>query len=846
MKFKETFFGESDEQNWGIVISIIFLLVAGVILLTVVFRSRKPGPNPNPPPGPNPNPPPGPNPNPQPPPGPNPNPPPGPNPNPPPGPNPNPPPGPNPNPPPGPNPNPPPGPNPNPPPGPGPNPNPNPNPPPGPGPNPNPNPNPPPSTGAGKDKFDPENVQTRTISTKNNPTFRNFMFDAVETKKGIVNITPRSLTVNEFGTSNAQRLALAEVPNPFLKMINQPPNTVNFLPNQYLAMVYPQYPLEFLATDVDSYVDFVYEPFASQLFKSKTNGINFKTKTWETPEGILFDRTDENLRRRYYRTRLIEVINQSVIYDNTNPDTKRDNFQGTWYDVCSGSGYFLPIRECLLCKNTVHLTNLLDLDEKTFAKWAHPEFKSFVFNESNRQLLPWKNSEVKPTDTNFNLDRQILAERLSSTSSSLKISYMGPTPTAIPTQSNNLEFNKTVRFLVYHAGIRGFRTIQILNEWDQTISNFRNLFCHIIDPIMSNRTIEKSHWWAMGPNPSSYNMDLYSLFLTGHYDEPVHRPFKPNIAAIDPVIQRCTDMKGTLSINDGWRDCLQIRPYVGKDTPITLLFKEDQLAKVADLPKTTREDKLRSYWILVYGNKNNVWQSKSLEVLERLWKDKEVLFQNFARQVGLPDNDIVTAGRIQYYKDADPDICKKFGHCAIDMEVRQEFNRPLELMKYIEVVRANSRYSHFQEIDFFAATWYYPVNGSGLWVPTGILAVSGNKSNFLQNFQENVDLEGQFQQDAPLSRSAIMAGADTLLMYRFLGRTELCTFKDYISTQASVFRMDPFDPRANEPSDTFFIESGFPVRNVLYDAAQRDVCFFSFKKYYPSNGLVCTAREGTF
>jgi len=699
----------------------------------------------------------------------------------------------------------------------------------------------------GKDKFDANNTKTRTTELKDDLNFKNFMKDAIQTKKAIVNFTPKSLTANVFGQPNKNRPAVMESPNPFVSLMAQSAGSVRVAPDQYLSLVFPRYPQTFLPTDLTSYVDFVYEPFASGLFQSTTNGDNFKTKIWQTGEGILFDRTKEGLPRRFYRTEYVEVINRSMIYDNTNPDTNRDNFQGTWYDICSGSGYFLPVRQCLLCRNSVHLMNLLGFDDAWFAKTAHSTFKTFVLNEQNRQLLPWKKSDSKPTPEDLNLDRIALAERLSQSPSTdrPKISFMGSifSGTAVAGSAGNVEdvvvFNKTVQFLVYHAAIRGFRSIQILDEWDESIGAFRNFFCNIIDPALSNRKLEKVHWWSMGRNSSS--MDLYNLFLTNFFDDPLQRPFKPDFRSVDPALQKCTEMKGTLSIHDGIRECLKIQAFVDKKTAAEVLFAEDALASIGDLPKNSREDKLRSYWTMVYGHPG-VWKDKSLDILERLWKDKEIVFREYAAQLGLSPDDIDGNNRILFYKD--PNGCNLYGHCSTKVEVRLFKDRPLELMKFVEVIRSNQRFSHFTDFVPFAATYFYPVNGSGLWLPTGIIAASGSKTNFLQNFQEDPGKEGTWEQDPLLARSAIVHGADTLMVYRFIDHAEIISLKDYISTQASVIRMHPFDERAHQPSDTFFVESNFPIKDTSY--SQKDQCFFSFKKFYPSNNVRCSAPAGTF
>ena len=503
-----------------------------------------------------------------------------------------------------------------------------------------------------------------------NESFKQFMQRVVHEKKGVVNLTPKSVSGVEW--SKVGSIIFAEFMNPLLQK-----NPEKLSKSAYLDIVYNRKSGFFKEGDgdFDRKINFVYEPMASMIMLD--NNINFKTVIWRTPHGILFDRTASSstsfstspstsfstspssssfstspstyfstspstssfstspstyfstspstsfttpspttspstsfttlppatttsspstsfttsastisawkFERKLFRTKYIEVINQCRIYDNTNPDTHRDNFVGTWYDVCRGSGYFLPTKTCLMARNSVHLLNLLNISDFWFFKMAHPHFI--------RDLALFMKQE-RPSS----IDRQKLARMLSSSVNAflqMKVSWMGPcfgdecsdkssasiggndrcgredqvlveakNPLRLDreTHSEGRRFNSSVQFLVFQAAIRGFKTIQLLEEWDENTSSFRNYFCNIIDPVESNRQLSRRNWNSMGRMDCF--TDVQNLFLNGFFDDNLQIPFVPNLGKTRPILQQCRQQNGILAVNGNFqgnrRECLKL------------------------------------------------------------------------------------------------------------------------------------------------------------------------------------------------------------------------------------------------------------------------------------------------
>jgi hypothetical protein len=265
------------------------------------------------------------------------------------------------------------------------------------------------------------------------------------------------------------------------------------------------------------------------------------------------------------------------------------------------------------------------------------------------------------------------------------------------------------------------------------------------------------------------------------------------------------------------------------------------------LPRQSREDKLRSYWTLVYGEPD-VWHRQDLTKLEYLWKVKEIVYFSYCRAlnlepfINLENADTRVPRFIPSFSDGNPNNVW-LDDCAIYPVT----NRGVELTSWVEVFRVNE--TSFESISNkhpapFASTFFVPCLGSGYWMPTGKIICSNFKSDHQNNVfpiaKATLKLENQ-----SLTQSIIVSGADTVMFFSFSDHSEYVSRLDHVNTQSFLKQMTPFDARANQPSTKYEFIS--PIGDMVgttppfsSDATIRNC--FRFTKWW-REGPSCVEQE---
>lgn len=138
----------------------------------------------------------------------------------------------------------------------------------------------------------------------------------------------------------------------------------------------------------------------------------------------------------------------------------------------------------------------------------------------------------------------------------------------------------------------------------------------------------------------------------------------------------------------------------------------------------TEEDRLRLYFQIVYP-KNT--KNLNFSELTNLWNSLELYYI-------LPP---------QIEPQTPPVIKRKknFFQTPKGIKLQQNEERPIETGPYIEVYHNGANTAYLRPFKIFAATYYYPVKGSGIWIPSGNMLTANNKIHALKLLDTpNVDI----------------------------------------------------------------------------------------------------------
>jgi hypothetical protein len=451
----------------------------------------------------------------------------------------------------------------------------------------------------------------------------------------------------------------------------------------------------------------------------------------------------------FFNTSHVEVYPLEQAYVNFS----RDTWRGCWYRGAIGSGWYLPVSCSLFAYNAVHALLLLNTDSTFIVQNGSAAFKALASSASIADILK------EATNATFS-GAWLNGERAPQ------------------------------RYLAALAAQQGYKTIQLSNERDSSGKSLRWIV-HLTDPNYSQRFLIRKNPFSVLENS---NQD--ALYLNAFLNDAVAPVDSKYIIDPNPKTlgerygdfsfkTKCRLSKGTISIGDLLLDCLKILNY---GLPAITLNREVDAIDFAKYPQSNDLEKLQSYFSIVYGSPD-VWKNKSLEELTIFWKRCEVHYK-------LP-----LAPKIEYeqYRELN------FGvGTAGYFDARQEENRPGEVLKYIEVIRQNKIYSRYQIPEVFAATYYYPARGTGLFLPTGRMFVARTKQDAASGLGQSIP-NCCTPEDIAIAKTCLYKGFDSLLVVRYSGFTaedsEIVHFRDPIASQMSLIRTHPFDPVVSEPNE---------------------------------------------
>ena len=524
--------------------------------------------------------------------------------------------------------------------------------------------------------------------------------------------------------------------------------------NQLISSNYPPSVFNEDANVLKNLVDsFSYTPFP------KNGNIIRTTKT-----GSLY----EEKQPIFYDTQYIEVLQILPNYKVYNQNT----FIGSWYDYCTGSGCFMKTNVTCMAYNSVHLLHSLGIPSDKIVLYG-----STVFNQ---QL---KSSNIE----------NVMSACLD------PVRY-------VQEKWNYCNFeSKSMRYLVWMAGQKGYRTIQLSNEWDGEFS--RRIF---ID-IRSFHTFYKNNPFSLTPNPKQYRRLLLDGYRKYNVDNKyIIGPIANTLANPWIFQDECRLAGGSTAIFTNLAQCKKIIRY--GTTPELLMAENDPDYSI--FLRSNDEEKLRSYFTIVYGNPD-IWKNQTLQQLRDRWDCCEVRYIDICAGLKLTLPFAVKRARMQHYHQ------QTGPQSSIDRNLKIEFKRVLnrcaEQLTYIEVFRQGRLSSTVEDNINFAGTYYYPCRGSGYYLPMGDnWFTQRNKNDLFKTVNMPDMVEPSWEQDKPLASALLAHGVDVMLVTHFMGQsTEVIDSCDVITSLAKLIKTHPFDPIVNQPiEDANLFKYPFPSRPV--------------------------------
>lgn len=426
---------------------------------------------------------------------------------------------------------------------------------PGPKPNPSPGPSPGPVDPGPVDpgpvepppveKPDPPNIFVpgaplkAVIARAFNPNALKYSQDCVGSR-GVINVDRRGqLVCNKYITGETiQPAQTVSFPQPLV-------TEAEIL--TYLKVIYPAYPSPFDAAFIPFY-----------------NALEFKYTTE-------FVRVAPVTDAKFLNTEFIEVHPRLVLFSALN----RETWYGTWYDMGSGSGWYIPNKTCFKCYNILHGLNMLDIGD----------------------------SIVRPA-----LGNRVPSDRSTANT---------------PTAKLDLLNDAGRRLLTQVVLQRGYKCVQISNEWNG--ATYDRYFVDLLEHVYSVATLVQKNPFEIKTNESNENLWLDVFLKSPLVDDEAY--------VLDPAPKQvlgerygdfafktgCQKKGGTISIGDMLLNCEKIVKF---GLPASRLESETQPA----LPSTTELDKLQSYFSIVYGSRD-VWLTKDLPTLQDYWQRMEMRYK---------------------------------------------------------------------------------------------------------------------------------------------------------------------------------------------------------------------------
>lgn len=467
-----------------------------------------------------------------------------------------------------------------------------------------------------------------------------------------------------------------------------------------------------------------------------------------------FKRTKDVTLPVFHNTKYVEVLPMYITFSKLVPM----DWKGCWYIMASGTGWYIESTIVLFCYNVLHGLNLLKITDDTVIK-------------NNNNVLPDRKQA------------NVAAFKWSST--------------------DNLK-----KLLCQVAVQRGYKSIQISNEW--TGNAFERYAVDLLEPIYSVAKCVKKNPFFIETNPNEERLWL-DVFLDTALQ--VDSQYILDVQALPSLGQRygdfafknnCIKQGGTLSIGDMLLNCQEIvkfgLPSKRLDSELEKFFLECNALACPNYPTSTEEEKLRSYFTLVYPFPE-VWKTKDLPTMQDIWRRMELRYKI---PIIFPATPYFKYKHVNFGTDVTPNIIPT-----------QEDGRLAEVTRYVEVMRQNLRASYYDSGEIFAGLYYYPMRGSGFYLPMGKIFVAKTKQLAAKSFDQPIS-SGFTPEDIDIAKMAMYKGYDTVYFIRYSGLivpegVEILHLKDPITSQSSLIRTHPFDPKLNEVAPySFSDEYGQP------------------------------------
>lgn len=578
--------------------------------------------------------------------------------------------------------------------------------------------------------------------------------------------------------SNEECLALRGVTNQLFKSFNLDclkfgsGENISFPPitladdslDTYLKTVYPLGIFDNLTeTTKNNFLDILHFRYKSKFNKLEKNIINDRNGN------ILYE---EERNPMFFNTSHVEVASAVTypFYKNMNPDT----WTGTWYDMVFGTGYFIPTGICAMGYNAVYLLKLFKISPEKILQYSSQEFK--------KQL----NLKGKTIQNVLDICHDIEKYK------NEKYNYI------------NFEVG-TMKYIAAMAGQKGYKSIQLSNEFDGTI--IRHFFIDILDNNLSFIKLIKRNPFSILTNPKKQHWYLNTF-------NDLNMPQIPDQYIIDPDIdkkfdefpfkEQCRVAGGAISIYSVYLNCLKIIKF---GMPIVNLFQDaNKNIDFSIYPKSTTLEKLQSYFTIVYG-KGDIWAKQTEEELLERYGYGEIIYLTLVKNLNMQDIPYPLGPR-DYIASSIYETNNLHSNNEIYFQAAR--NKPAESLKYVEVFRNGKIASIVEDNYNFAATFYYPCRGSGYYLPIGKHCVSYNKTTFANSFGVPPGVEITWEQDKLLASNGLFKGLDNLFVVHFASpHVEVIDFKDVISSQMSLIRTHPFDPIVNEPNNDIMLNDPY-------------------------------------
>lgn len=465
----------------------------------------------------------------------------------------------------------------------------------------------------------------------------------------------------------------------------------------------------------------------------------------------------------FYDTSHVEVLQ---MFPN-HAAYQQSTFVGNWFDVVKGTGLFVKTNVTCMAYNSVHLLKCLNIPSDKIVLYGSTAF--------TQQL---KTSTIESVLDACSRPKDYVAQ---------KWNYL------------NFE-SKPMRYIVWMAGQKGYRTIQLSDEWDG--KHVRHVFIDILNPCLTKLT--RRNPYALIDNPKTMHW-LFNKYRSENVNVEYIVGGRGRDVVYESLFQNeCRLAGGSTAIYTNLAQCKKIIRY--GMTPQLLMTEKP--VDYSSFPKANDVERLRSYFTIVYGVEHaQVWADQTEQQLRDRWDCCEVRYLDVCKALNLTLPFAVKRQRQQvYHQGIGP-------QSSIEPNPLIEFKRIIqrcaEKLQYVEVFRQGKWASSVEDNVNFAGTYYFPCRGSGYYLPMGSnWYVHRRKNDFFLDVGLPTMTEPSWEQDKPLASALLAHGVDVMLVTHFMDySTEVIDSCDVITSLSKLIKTHPFDPLVNrvieEPTFSF-------------------------------------------